>query len=156
MKKTSRIGALLHRLFKIRWWIDYDRIRVFFIEFKRTLKILFIPKKPILNNKKPSTALFNAALKKFNMTEDEAEQKGQAMHQASLIMLGIAVLILLYALFHLVSGHYKASFLSLIIMGIPLVLAFRYHFWYYQIKSRTLGTSFKDWYQHGLMGKQDE
>lgn len=156
MKKTSRIGSLLHRLFKIRWWIDYDRIREFFIEFKRTLKILFIPQKPILNSKNSNPELFNAALKRFNMTEQQAEQKGQAMHQASLVMLGIAVLILLYALFHLVSGHYKASLLSLIIMGISLVLAFRYHFWYYQIKSHRLGTSLKDWYQHGLMGKRDE
>ncbi len=51
-------------------------------------------------------------------------------------MLLIAALIFVYALYHFYAGTFKAAFVSLTVMMVALALAFRYHFWYFQIKSR--------------------
>ena len=37
---------------------------------------------------------------------------------------------------------------------IALVLAFRYHFWYFQMKQHKLGCTFNEWYRQGLLGEK--
>jgi intracellular multiplication protein IcmV len=57
-----------------------------------------------------------------------------------------------YQLFY---GSYQAAIVSFIILWIALVLAFRYHFWYFQIKNRKLGCTVYEWYR-GLLGDKNE
>jgi intracellular multiplication protein IcmV len=51
-------------------------------------------------------------------------------------------------------GSIKAFIVSLVVTLIALILAYRYHFWYFQMKQRKLGCTFSEWYKQGLFGEK--
>ena len=67
-------------------------------------------------------------------------------------MVSLAMMLFLYFLYNLFYGRYAAVLLSSIVMLLALVIAFRYHFWYFQIQQRKLGCTLSDWFWQGLMG----
>ena len=71
-------------------------------------------------------------------------------------MLLSACLIFVYAGYQFFYGSIKAFIVSLVVMLIALVLAFRYHFWYFQIKQRKLGCTFNEWYRRINRGERNE
>ncbi len=66
-------------------------------------------------------------------------------------------LIFIMGLFYFIASLIHRNFsLSLMIIGFEafcLALTFRYHFWWYQTKQRTLGLSFKQWYMGNFKQK---
>ena len=68
------------------------------------------------------------------------------------MMVVLAVLILMYSVYLFIEGGHKGGIVALVVMFIALVLAFRYHFWYFQIKQRKLGCTIQEWFNHGLKG----
>ncbi|PWY54688.1 type IV secretion protein IcmV [Legionella qingyii] len=150
MKKQSRIGNLLRRIINVRRWFDWDRMKAFTLYLVNGFRRLFVPQK------KGEAESFNDAVKLLNLTDESLLIKQKSLFRLSIIMLLTALLILGYAGFQLFYGSIKSFFVSLIVTLIALVLAFRYHFWYYQIKNRKLGCTFNEWYRKGLLGERNE
>lgn len=148
-ERTSRIGRLLGRTFRIRSWIDYDRIKAFLIYLVSGTKKLTEP--ATATEKRAS---FAAAAKELSLSEAALRKKERALLMWSRLMCVVALGILIWAFYHGISGHYRASLISLIVMCVALGLAFRYHFWYFQIKSRKLGCTFNEWVKYGLIGEK--
>ena len=151
MKKRSgsRIKRVFARIFKIRTWFDWERVKSFTIALGNGIKSLFIPQKS------DAVESFDAALSKLKISESELLLKQKALYRLSIIMTLAAFLILVYTGYQLYYGSYKAVLVSLVITMIALVLAFRYHFWYFQIKSRKLGCTFDEWWRQGLLGEKE-
>ncbi|HBI22042.1 MAG TPA: type IV secretion protein IcmV [Legionella sp.] len=99
---------------------------------------------------------FAEAQERLQLTADDLLNRKKALFRSSLLMIFIAGLILIYILYNLFHAHFLAAGMSLIALSIALVLAFRYHFWYFQIKKQKLGCTLREWFQQGLMGKTDE
>jgi intracellular multiplication protein IcmV len=95
---------------------------------------------------------FEEAVGRLNLSEKDLKDKQTALHRLSRLMCGVALIIFGYAMYQLYYGGYRATIYSLAIMLIALALAFRYHFWYFQIKERKLGCTLKEWFKKGLMG----
>lgn len=148
-KKSSRIGNVFTHLVNVRAWSDYDRTKSFSSYILNGLKRLFVPQE------QETTESFEDAMKRMNLTEHDIESKQKSLFRMSLTMIGFAVAVFLYLLFQLFFGSIKAVVVSLVVILIALVLAFRYHFWYYQIKTRTLGCTVQQWYRQGLMGEKE-
>jgi len=57
----------------------------------------------------------------------------------------LAGMVLIYAFYHLWMGHYLPILPSIVLSCVCLAQAFRYHFWYVQLKIGKLGCTFDDW-----------
>ena len=148
-KSGSRIGRVLSRIINIRVWLDWDRMKSFARYLKQSFKQAFIPRKAKKNES------FNAAVSHLNLTAADLKIKQNSLYRLSIIMTVAASLIFVYAGYHLFYGTFRAFSVSLVITMIALVLAFRYHFWYFQIKSRKLGCTFQEWFRQGLLGGKE-
>ena len=145
-KRPSRILAILARIFNVRAWIDFDRIKSFTMYLVNGFKKMFVPQRNV------ATESFEEAMQRLNISEKDLQSRQSALYRLSLLMCGAALFIFAYAVYHVIYGSFKAVIISLVVMLIALVLAFRYHFWYFQIRERKLGCTIQEWYRKGLMG----
>lgn len=146
----SRVKQLFNKLFNIKKWIDFERIRAGKNYVISQASTYFIPKE----QKKSES--FLAAKKRLQLTDEMLLERQQALLRLSFLMLAIAFGIFLYVLYELWNGYYIAMLISLVVMCIALVLAFRYHFWYFQIKNKQLGCSVYEWFKRVILGVKDE
>lgn len=147
-EKTSKTKALFSRIFKIRQWSDWDRIRAGGAAMVDAAQKLFV-----LSPMK-GTESFTEAQRKMKLTDADLAARAQALWTWSLFMFILGVLLFGYTFYHLFFGSIPASILTLSLTMLSFSLSFRYHFWYFQIKARKLGCSFQDWYQYVLKGKK--
>lgn len=152
-QKQSKTVRVLSNMFNFRLWFDYDRLKAFNQYILEVFKKVFIPTQIKPKNSKAS---FKEAVGKMHLTEEGLISRSKALFRLAILMSTIGFALLVYAVYHLIEGNYQASVVSLVVAMIGFVLAFRYHFWYFQIKERKLGCSFKEWYQQGFLGKKHE
>ncbi|CAM2916927.1 type IVB secretion system protein IcmV [Legionella worsleiensis] len=151
MKKKSgtRIGNMFRRIVNIRTWSDWDRMNAFTLYLINGFKRLFISQKNV------EVESFDLAVNKLKLTDAELQAKQNALFRLSMVMLTVAGLIFFYSGYQLLYGSIKAVVVSLVVMMIALVLAFRYHFWYFQIKHKKLGCTVIEWYKQGILGENE-
>ncbi|MGQ3892111.1 type IVB secretion system protein IcmV [Legionella sp. CNM-4043-24] len=150
-QKKSRIAGLVKSVFNVRAWMDFDRIRSFTTYLGNGIRKMVVPE-PV--NVEDAGNSFNEMVAAQNLSEKDLADRARGLYRLSMIMLVMASAVFVYALWHLVSGNWKATIVSLVVTSIGLVLAFRYHFWYFQIKERKLGCTFQEWYKRGLLGER--
>lgn len=63
------------------------------------------------------------------------------------IFLGLFGFAVLYFVMNLIAGRWIIALLTVAFAVLCLSIAFRYHFWLYQIKKKTLGLNFADYYR---------
>ncbi len=146
MKKKSRTATVFGSVFNVRTWVDFDRMKTFTTYLSTGFRKMFIPQES------GSGESFKEAMDRLNLNEKDLQSRQTALLRLSLFMCVAAIFIFAYGLYHLLTGGYRATIISFAVMLIALALAFRYHFWYFQIKERKLGCTLKDWYRKGLMG----
>jgi intracellular multiplication protein IcmV len=147
-KSGSRIGRLISRVLNVRSWLDWDRMKSFTFYLIDGFKKFFIPQKP--NGKNGES--FQAAKKRLNLSDSDIMARQIGLLRLSILMILIAVLIFVYSVYLLVVGAYTGGVVALVVTLIAVVLAFRYHFWYFQIRERKLGCTIQEWFKQGLMG----
>ncbi|STY28128.1 intracellular multiplication protein IcmV [Legionella wadsworthii] len=150
MKKRSRIVNLITRIINVRRWFDWERMRAFTLYLVNGFKRLFLPQEKVEGE--TPTESFSEAAELLHLSDENIIAKQKALFRLSIIMVLAALLIFAYAVYQLFYGSIRAFLVSLVVTFIALVLAFRYHFWYYQIKNRRLGCTFNEWYRQGLLG----
>ncbi|TAL59327.1 MAG: type IV secretion protein IcmV [Legionella sp.] len=148
-KSSSRIGRVFKSVINVRYWADWDRVKAFTTSLYNGIVRMFVP------SKTTSDETFDQAIARLNITETDLDLKQKALFQLSMVMVAAAALILFYTGYQLFWGSFKAALISLVVMMIALVLAFRYHFWYFQIKKRKLGCTYEEWYKQGLLGEKE-
>lgn len=145
-KSGSRVKRVFTRIFNLRSWADWDRMKAFTLYLYEGFKRMFIPQKV------EGGESFEAAKKRLNLSDNDLLARQKGLLRLSIAMVVIAFLLFSYTIYLLVIGGYAASIISLVVMLIALVLAFRYHFWYFQIKEHKLGCTIQEWFKQGLMG----
>lgn len=149
MKKSrSRTVRILKSIFKIRQWVDWERMKGFTRYLVVGFKRFFIPQPAA------RAESFKVAKARFNLSEAELLARQKGLLRLSILMILMAIGLLAYCIYHLFLTNFLASFLSFVVMLIALVLAFRYHFWYFQIKEQKLGCTIQEWFREGVMGEK--
>jgi intracellular multiplication protein IcmV len=160
MKKKSggRIAKLLSRIFNVRRWFDWDRMKAFTLFVGHGYRRVFEFTEDDKNNpsQEALTTSFSQATKQQQLTDADLLQRQKALLRLSFFMLTLAVLIFIYSVYHFIHLAIFAGFLSLIVTMVALSIAFRYHFWYYQIKNRKLGCTAQEWFKKGLLGEKND
>lgn len=88
---------------------------------------------------------FKEAIKRLHLSEKDIQQRQKTFYRNALIYAGIGLLLLGYAIYLVIGSHFAASFLSLVLFVLALALAFKQHFYYFQMKQRKLGCTVQDW-----------
>lgn len=142
-EKASRTKRLILWFFNPRAWGDWERsksIAQFFLDMiERFFVLKPRPKKP--------TESFDHAVAKFDLNEKTLQAKALGLKRLSYSLVGMAFFLMLYCIYQLCFGSLRSALIALIEVGIALVLAFRYHFWHFQIEHRKLGCSIKEWFK---------
>ncbi len=136
----------LKKMFNVRLWSDADRLKSFFLFILNEVKSLLLPQP------KEVTESFKAAQARLNLTDADMRVQIKALFRLSLLMSSMAFLFLMYAIYQLVYGSLQGGMLTLAIMLVALAFAFRYHFWYFQLKQGKLGCTIRTWLKQGLLG----
>ena len=144
-KSRSRIGRVLSHLINLRSWFDWDRMKSLTLFLWFGIKKFFVPQQGAEGES------FEAAVKRLKLTDADLLVRQKGLLRISLLMVFFALLFFAYAIYLFVGHSFKGGILSLVVMSIALTLAFRYNFWYFQIKKRKLGCSIHDW-SKSLMG----
>lgn len=145
-KSGSRIGRMLKNIFRVRSWVDLERVKQGMRYITETCSTYVIPQQ------KTAKESFNDAKTRLNITDEQLALQQKSLLRLSIIMLCIAFLLFLYFLYNILYSNFSAVIVTAMVMLLSIVLAFRYHFWYYQIKQRALGCTLKSWFWQGLMG----
>ena len=140
----SRTQRFITRFFNVRAWAVWDRSKAITQYFLRVFERVLIPKKLTIKHK---TASFDAVVAQLNLSEKELQARARGLLRLSYILGFMAFGLLCYMGYQMLYGSLKAILISLIEMIVAAVLAFRYHFWHFQIHRRRLGCSIKEWFQ---------
>ncbi|MCH9756184.1 MAG: type IVB secretion system protein IcmV [Gammaproteobacteria bacterium] len=146
VKPGARIGARLSRVFRFKLWLDVDRIKGFTLYITGMFKKFFVPQP-----QKPKES-FDLAKERLDLDDELLLKRQRALLRVSILMLFFAVLLVGYGIYQVFYGAVLGVLLSVVVTFIALTLAFRYHFWYFQIREKKLGCSFKQWLHEGLLG----
>ncbi|PJD92568.1 MAG: type IV secretion protein IcmV [Legionella sp.] len=95
---------------------------------------------------KANAETFEYAAAKYNLDEEALKAKAKGLQRLSYSLVVMALFLFFYAVYQLFNGSLRGVLISFVEVGIALVLAFRYHFWSFQIKSRKLGCGIKEWW----------
>jgi len=147
-QSKSSTKSYLSRIFKVREWSDWNRVRAGGKSIEDGVKDLFVLKTT------QSVETFDEAQRRMKLTDENLAVRARALFNWSVVTLVLSILLLVYALYHFVYGSFHAGILVLALMCLSLALSFRYSFWYFQIKSRKLGCSFQDWFQCTFKGRK--
>lgn len=144
-KRESKTGRFFKSVFDVRNWSDWDRTKSGTSWLVGTIKKFFVPQTHTVDES------FEQAKQRLKLSEKDIENQKKNLLGLSIMMAVFATGLFIYAVYLLINAHFIAFILALVVMGIALVLAFRYNFWYYQFKVRKLGCSLHEWFK-GLIG----
>lgn len=148
MAKKHRVTGFFKSMFNVRLWTGYDRIKDQGSQIKDEYQRMFTVKEAGHEEN------LEEVMQRFQLSESDLQDRMRDFYRLSMMMLVMFVPVFCYFVYMLISLHLHAAFLSLVVSFFPLVLAFRYHFWYYQLKQRRLGVTFKEWLRHGVLGER--
>lgn len=148
MKKTKKVKKRrLLRYRDVRRWSDFDRMRSYTEFFPNAIRRLFLPQKATY------TESFEHAAARYHLDDAQIWKQQKTFFGLAVLMLAVALCVLAFGASLFFSGSYHGAAASVGVTCIALGMAFRYHFWYYQLKARKLGCSIKEWFQNGLLGR---
>ncbi len=131
-------------------WLDYRAIANTTTALFLFIKNLFIPKKAIIVED------FNQAKSRLKLNDEELIARQKEFYYLAYVYLILALIVFAYAGYLLFFNQaFLSSYISFIIGAIILAHAFRKRFWYYQVKTRRLGYSFRQWFCADILRKSN-
>lgn len=126
--------------FNPRAWLGYDELKSSTKIIAGLAKEAFTPAKPIRQE------TFEQAMVRLKISEADLASTKQSyfLYACGFALIGICIFIAsIYYLFH----HHSLSgfILGLAVTVFAFAQAFRFHFWYFEIKHRKLGCTFDEW-----------
>jgi intracellular multiplication protein IcmV len=145
MKVTRRIGKIIKPLVNFPRWMGVNQLRIN-AQFITTIwQDLKLHRPPVRRE------TFAEAKTRLNLTEDDIQKRLNNCLLLSVIY-GLCTLILLGYTLYLIIHFQLGVILSFLLTSLMAALAYREHFWYFQLKTRTLGNSFSNWLSFLLRG----
>lgn len=91
---------------------------------------------------------FEESLVRLNISAADLKIRETQLVRLFAIHLLIALVIFSYSIYLFYSANWAGGCMSLCLALYPLALAFRFHFWLFQIKQRKLGCTIKEWWNN--------
>ncbi len=144
-KSGSKVGAILKAAVNLRLWFDWDRMKAFSLYIGKGIAAYVVPQKQTAKES------FQAAQMRLGLSEADLQVREKGLLRLTRMMLLLALLVFGLSCYYFYHFQWRGGVVGLVITCVVLTFAFRYHFWYFQIKTRTLGCSIETWYKQGLL-----
>lgn len=95
---------------------------------------------------------FSVAIARLRLSEADLQRRAQQFAVLAYLFLVIGLGVLAYSISLLLDGSFRGAVVGLAVTVFVLSLAFRNHFWLFQIKHRRLGCTFRDWLNGTVRG----
>lgn len=129
--------------FNPRAWLGYDVVKSQSLFLYDLIKQIFVKPTPPEN-----VETFEESMQRQNLTEEDIQEAGKTYFSYAILFLILGMISFIFGFYLLILHHtFYGWILSLSVTGLFLVQAFRFHFWYFQIKFRKLGCTFAEWKQ---------
>ncbi|MCD6039353.1 MAG: hypothetical protein K0S27_753 [Gammaproteobacteria bacterium] len=123
-------------------WLGLKELGAYTRIIGDNLKTTFTQPKP------QYTETFEQALKRLNVTETDLQHNARNYKLYALIFLILSVIALIGGFYYLFKyGTFAGWILATMVALLLAVQAFRFDFWYFQIKHRKLGCTFDEWWR---------
>ncbi len=142
MKKNRPRFHFIRSRLRFSEWLAVDSLRHIAQQIAAMGKDLVV-----LNRTKPA-ASFKQAQKKLGLTAAQLLQQQTRLAALCGFMLLLASITFGYAFYQLWYGSLQAVIITLVLVFILLGFAFRYHFWFIQLKEKKLGLTLQEWFNH--------
>lgn len=139
-KKT---GKVVGHLFDIRVdkWIDYKSL-------KRNTAFFIQQGKSIFNVEKATREeTFEEAMERLQLTPEMIEEQSKRYLFFTYLFLLLSFFLLLYGIIVAFHENWMGLCIITALLLYSLVLAFRFHFWYFQMKQKKLGCNLREWFK---------
>jgi intracellular multiplication protein IcmV len=128
-------------------WFGYGQVKSNTVTIIAIVKSLFFPKES------GRVETFNEAQERFDMSDEEVQQTGQTYLYYSIFFALLSLIVIGYSFYLVIDFRSFSGFL----LGVACAAlfgsqAFRYNFWYFQIKHRKLGCTVQEWWKKSING----
>ena len=143
IKKTFRgIGRVLKPLVNFPAWMNWQGLKENHQKIKRLAQIVLTPQRV-----QTTQETFAEAVARLGLDEATITARQQYFKQLAMCYLVLAALLFAYMLYlAIIVQTFLGVLMTLVAIWVVLVLAFRQHFWYIQMKVRRLGLNFTEWF----------
>ena len=123
-------------------WFNFSQVK----ESTDTL-LMLVRRYLVPNSKLPETeqVSFEEVCARYQLDEAGLMRLRRNFLRLTWFFVVIGALALCYTGYLLSLASFRAGLISVVITCLALVMAFRYHFWWYQVKTRKLGCTFQEW-----------
>ncbi|MBA2654537.1 MAG: hypothetical protein H0U71_05675 [Gammaproteobacteria bacterium] len=147
MKVTKRVGRVVKPFVNFPRWMGFGQLWANYEAIVKTIKDMRIHRPPV------RTETFEEAKARLHLTDEDIQQRKRNCLILSIIYFTATLIFFIYSLYMIIHGH-LGMILGLLITALMAAFTYREHFWYFQLKTRTLGNSFKDWLHFLFRGKR--
>lgn len=121
-------------------WLGYKQLKVNSLAIWGFVKLAITPAKP------ERSESFEEAMKRFKLSETDIKEQKTTYFMYAFCFALAGLVIVGASFYYLIHYHSLAGFLvGLVVSTFAFAQAFRFHFWYFQLKFRKLGCTVKEW-----------
>ncbi len=131
----------IRRFIDIPTWIGADQL----IQGAGTIKSMIKESLSVSYGSTEVNDTFEEAVHRYNYSEAFLAARKRFLLVTSLIYFCCSLLLLIYSIYLYTSQLYMNSVTTICVTMILMSFSFRAHFWYTQIRLRTLGLTFSNW-----------
>jgi len=120
-------------------WLDYEGLK------RSTVYILSQTKKLFTPETAHKSESFEEAVDRLDLSPQALSEQSDRYNYIAIFFLITTAALLAYALLTVLLGNWLGAGITFALSLYSLSLAFRFHFWHFQISQRKLGCSVRDW-----------
>ncbi|MBS0359587.1 MAG: type IVB secretion system protein IcmV [Proteobacteria bacterium] len=143
-EKPRRFRRFIKSNFNAAKWMNLNRIKATNQSLKDLILSFFVVKKGGQEED------FNVATQRLGLNDAELRLRQKQFLFFSGLMLLVALLMFSYAIYLFSTKAFLGGSVGFSATLVALAMAFRYHFWFFQIKKRKLGCTFSEWLRQGF------
>lgn len=147
MKVTRRIGRVFKPLVNFPRWMNLDRLMANGRAIIKMFNDMKVRRPPVRQE------TFEEAMLRMHLTEDDIKERIRNTLTLSIVYSVATLIFLIYTLYMIFHGHI-GMIIGLLITVLMATFTYRESFWYFQLKTRTLGNTFHDWARYFFRGRR--
>lgn len=146
-KTTSLLGHVVD--FRVDRWVDLSYLKKSSAYYVEESKRLFTAQQPQQEEE------FEEAVLRLALSPEDLSQQSKRYAYMAVLFIAIGALIFSYALLLVFLKNWMGSIICFALTLYALTLAFRSHFWHFQMSQKKLGCSVSEWFKSLIKGKRD-
>lgn len=147
MKKKGFIRSTISQVTDVPTWVDFGFLQASWVSLRRMTGKLLTPRKA------QHIESFEDAMNRLELSETDITNRTKEFSRLVMIFMGLAFMVFIYTLYLAATGDLRSTLFGFVVTLLILVRAFHYHFWLFQVKSRKLGCTLREWLDSTITGE---